>query len=197
MAAVDLRPRRSFHCRSTLPCESLAHRAHWWCWWLSKCQRWDRISRRCSNGLPLSAPDDHFTASPHCRVESRAAGALVVLVAVQLSVLGLYLPPVFKLLPLAFRPRRSFHCRSTLPCERIGAAGALVVLVAVQLSVLGLYLPPVFKALVPSDSAPDDHFTASPNCRVPESRSGRIGSAGRCPGVIGAPHQDWKFLEEV
>ena len=28
---------------------------------------------------------------------SRAAGALVVLVAVQLSVLGLYLPPVFKM----------------------------------------------------------------------------------------------------
>ena len=73
-------------------------------------------------------------------------GALVVLVAVQLSVLGLYLPPVFERRePHAFRPRRSFHCRSTLPCERIGAVGALVVLVAVQLSVLGLYLPPVFK----------------------------------------------------
>ena len=44
--------------------------------------------------LVISAPDDHFTASPHRRVTVRAAGALVVLVAVQLSVLGLYLPPV-------------------------------------------------------------------------------------------------------
>ena len=44
----------------------------------------------------VSAPDDHFTAGPHCRVNTRAAGALVVLVAVQLSVLGLYLPPVLK-----------------------------------------------------------------------------------------------------
>ena len=44
----------------------------------------------------ISAPDDHFTASPHCRVSTRAEGALAVLVAVQLSVLGLYLPPVFK-----------------------------------------------------------------------------------------------------
>jgi hypothetical protein len=35
-----------------------------------------------------SSPDDHFTASPH--------RGLVVLVAVQLSVLGLYLPPVLK-----------------------------------------------------------------------------------------------------
>ena len=44
----------------------------------------------------MSAPDDHFAAGPDCRVKLRAEGALVVLVAVQLSVLGLYLPPVFK-----------------------------------------------------------------------------------------------------
>ena len=46
------------------------------------------------------------------------------------------------------------------------AEGALVVLVAVQLSVLGLYLPPVLKILPPSESTPDDHFAASPYCRV-------------------------------
>ena len=90
----------------------------------------------------LSAPNDHFTAGPDCCVISRAEGALVVLVALQLSVLGLYLPPVFKY--AGIRPRRSFHCRSRLPCE-VRPAGALVMLVAVQLSVLGLYLPPVFK----------------------------------------------------
>ena len=59
------------------------------------------ISRRCSNSWCRrrrydATPDDHFTASPDCGVEYRASGALVVLVAVQLSVLGLYLPPVFK-----------------------------------------------------------------------------------------------------
>ena len=42
------------------------------------------------------------------------------------------------------RPRRSFHCRSRLPCE-ISGTGRIGVLVAVQLSVPGLYLPPVFK----------------------------------------------------
>jgi hypothetical protein len=56
-----------------------------------------------------------------------AVGALVVLVAVQLSVLGLYLPPVLKTLK-NLSPRRSFHCQSTLPCEvsgmgRVGRAG--------------------------------------------------------------------------
>ena len=72
-------------------------------------------------------------------------GALVVLVAIQLSVSGLYLPPVLEMAGAIIRPRRSFHCRSTLPCERLGQSGALVVLVAVQLFVPGLYLPPVFK----------------------------------------------------
>ena len=49
-----------------------------------------------SVGAPrAAAPDNHFTASPDRRVTIRAEGALAVLVAVQLSVLGLYLPPVF------------------------------------------------------------------------------------------------------
>ena len=98
--------------------------------------------------LPSSAPDDHFTASPHgCVRGSRQSGALVVLVAVQLLVPGLYLPPVLKIAGRSHsRPKRSFHCRSRLPYES-RAAGALVVLVAVQLLVLGLYLPPVFKSV--------------------------------------------------
>ena len=45
----------------------------------------------------LSAPDDHFIARrPHCGMKARPVGAPVVLVAVQLSVPGLYFPPVFK-----------------------------------------------------------------------------------------------------
>ena len=65
-----------------------------------------------------------------------------MLVAVQLSVPGLYLPPVLKGDDL--HPKQSFHCRSTLPCDPFGQR-ALLVLVAIQLSVLGLYLPPVLK----------------------------------------------------
>jgi hypothetical protein len=68
-------------------------------------------------------------------------GALVVLVAVQLSVLGLYRPPVFKPVP----PQTIISLPvQTAVCE-FRALGALVVLVAVQLSVLGLYLPPVLR----------------------------------------------------
>ena len=65
-----------------------------------------------------------------------------MLVAVQLSVLGLYLPPVFKCRP---SPTPNDHFTAGPDCRviDIGQSGALVVLVAVQLSVLGLYLPPV------------------------------------------------------
>jgi len=73
-----------------------------------------------------------------------------VLVAVQLFVPGLYLPPVLnRLLPL-----NPPHTIISLPLHTAvctdRAEGALGLLVAVQLSALGLYLPPVFKSLVPS-----------------------------------------------
>jgi hypothetical protein len=74
----------------------------------------------------------------------RADGAFVVLVVAHVSVLGSYLPPVFKALLL--NPPQTII---SLPLQTAvcwyRAAGALMVLVAVQLSVLGLYLPPVFK----------------------------------------------------
>ena len=74
----------------------------------------------------------------------RPTGALVVLVAVQLSVPGLYLPPVFRKLPPTSPPQTiiSLPVQAAVWPDR--ALGALVVLVAVQLSVLPLYFPPVF-----------------------------------------------------
>ena len=65
--------------------------------------------------------------------------------AVQLSVLGLYLPPVLKTLALPCPPQTIISLPVHTAVCQYRPAGALVVLVAVQLSVLGLYLPPVFK----------------------------------------------------
>jgi hypothetical protein len=74
----------------------------------------------------------------------RAVEALAVLVASQLSVTGLYLPPVLKM-----KKTPPPHTIISLPVQTAEcsprAFGALVVLVAVQLSVPGLYLPPVLK----------------------------------------------------
>ena len=72
----------------------------------------------------------------------------MVLVDAQLSVLGLYLPPVFKINWLSCPP----HTIISLPVQtavcKYRTLGPLVPLVAVQLPVLGLYLPPVPKGLL-------------------------------------------------
>ena len=68
-----------------------------------------------------------------------------MVVAVQLSALGLYLPPVLKKLLRSYPPQTTISLPlQTAVCDS-RLEGALVVLVAVQLFVLGLYLPPVFK----------------------------------------------------
>ena len=78
--------------------------------------------------------------------ESRGEGALLVLVADQLSAVGLYLPPVLQSLNVESVPPQTIislpvHTAAwpTRPSTPFGT------LVAVQLSALGLYLPPVFK----------------------------------------------------
>jgi hypothetical protein len=76
--------------------------------------------------------------------KNRPAGAPVVLVVVQLSVVGLYRPPVFKR-GAAPPPQTIISLPVHTDSGSARALGAPVVLVAVQLSVLGLYLPPVLK----------------------------------------------------
>ena len=178
-----IRPRRSFRCRSTPPCGRSFIRA------------------------------------------------LVVLVAVQLSVPGLYLPPVLKRFG-QFHPRRSFRCRSRPPCGRIRAGrvagvrscptiGARIVSPAgvklaecqwirprrsfrcrsklpcgriVQRSIRRAGRCPAIGAGIVSAagveegntvliSTPDDHFTASPHCRVKPSSGRSVGGACRGPAI--------------
>jgi hypothetical protein len=69
---------------------------------------------------------------------------LKVLVAVQLFVTGLYLPPLVKKVPL-FPPQIIITWPSQTAVCQYRPSGALVVLVALQVSVLGLYLPPVLR----------------------------------------------------
>src|SRR6266480_562311 len=107
-----------------------------------------------------------------------------MLVAVQLSVLGLYLPPVFNA-PVSPNPPQTIISLPPLhtPVCPIRAEGALVMLVAVQVSVLGLYLPAGVQSVDAVKTAPDDHFTAGPNRGVTGPRSRRVGDAGGCPTV--------------
>ena len=107
-------------------------------------------------------------------------GALVVLVAVQLSVMGLYLPPVFRHRSRLLRPRRSSQCQSRLLCETVEAQARWSCWWPSKCRDR-IVLPPVLNAKIVS--APDDHFTASPNGGVLKSGRRRVGSASSCPTI--------------
>ena len=127
----------------------------------------------------------HPRRSFHCQSTLPCAksvvGASVVLVAVQVSVLGLYLPPVFKAQSSPSTPDDHFaagpHCRMKAP-----SAGAPVVLVAVQLSVVGLYFPPLFKDHK-RKNPPQTIISLPVQTAVCPSGLGRVGSAGRGPTI--------------
>ena len=112
-----------------------------------------RRSFRCRSTPPLTG---------------RSPGALVVLVAVQLSVTGLYFPPVFHSCVSALAaPDDHFavspHCRG----RDSGSKGALFVLVGVQLSAPGLYLPPVLiKGGSPAAAPPQTIISLSAHTAV-------------------------------
>ena len=101
--------------------------------------------------------------------DARASGALVVLVAVQLSVLGLYLPPVFKESPFWSTPPQTIistagpHRRVIVSgIGRVGGACGCPTIRAGIVSPAGVQVV----ADNITVSAPDDHFAASPHCRV-------------------------------
>ena len=63
-------------------------------------------------------------------------------------------------------------------------SGALVVLVAVQGIRTGIVSPAGVQEADAVTTAPDNHFSAGPDCRVTNRRAdGRIGDAGRRPGI--------------
>jgi hypothetical protein len=155
-------PRRSFHCQATLPCDTVG----------SGCVvgGGGRPTIRAGIVSPAgvqvpkpsisSTPDDHFTASPYCCVKESGTGRAVVLVAPsQLSVPGVYLPPVLeRSLLSSSTPDDHFDCQSTLPYDGIGQWARWSWWWRVQLSVPGLYLPPVFKRALPTPSPPRRSF---------------------------------------
>src|SRR2546421_600818 len=71
---------------------------------------------------------------------ARQAGAFVLVVAIQLSALGLYLPPVFEQRLLSSPPQTIISVPVHTAVWKSRPTGAFVVLVAIQLSVAGLYL---------------------------------------------------------
>ena len=117
-------PRRSFRCRSTLPCERLGQWAHRWCWWPSNCRCWGYICppvfKYDSITYRYAAPDDHLAAGPHCRVRVSAIGRVGGAGGCPTVGAGIVSPAGVQNGAVIIRPRRSFRCRSTLPCDTLG-----------------------------------------------------------------------------
>ena len=68
-AASTIRPRRSFRCRSTLPCARIGQRARWCCWWQSNYPYWDCIARPCQKKvLPFHPPQTIISLPVHTAV---------------------------------------------------------------------------------------------------------------------------------
>src|SRR5256885_358305 len=105
-------------------------------------------------------------------------GVLAMLTAVQPSVRGSYLPPVFKSFNEALTPPQTIipFPLQTAVC-RNRAAGALVVPLAVHVFMPGLPATGVHTVLIAINSTPDHHFAAGPDCRMPVSPGWCVGGA--------------------
>ena len=137
--------------------------------------------------LPLfSAPDDHFAAGPDCRVRVSGSGRAGGAGGCPTVCAGIVSPAGVQIRPsTSIHPRRSFRCRSTLPCEPSRPAGALVVLVAVQLSCWD-YISRRYSNIVDCyQLRPRRSFGCRSTLPCDARASGRVDGAGGCP-TIGA-----------
>ena len=132
----------------------------------------------------VAAPDDHFTATPHCRVTFSCGGCVVSARGYPTVRAGIVSPAGIKIVSAAgiSAPDDHFSAgpdRRVLEStrRRVGRAGGH--------PAIGCGI--VFPAGVPiarTESTPDDHFTASPDRCVVGSASGRVDDAGGCPVIV-------------
>jgi len=132
----------------------------------------------------IAAPDDHLTSGPHCRVICTTSGAgdgggRPTVVAGVVSAAGVQKAAVAHSAPddhLAAGPHRGVSGSGIGCAARAGGRptvrGRVISPASVQIGETPI-----------GGSAPDNHFTASPHCRVNFSASGGASSAGRSPTV--------------
>ena len=70
-----------------------------------------------SRNLHASTPNDHFTAGPDCRVTASGSGRVGRAGGCPTIRAGIVSPAGVKIVRMHLHPRRSFHCRSRLPCD--------------------------------------------------------------------------------
>ena len=135
-----------------------------------------------------SAPDDHFTAGPHCRViesGSRCVGGTGGCPTVRTRIIS------------PARVRRAAHgAAGSAPDHHFTASPDSRVKISCRRCVRRACVRPTIACRIVSSTgvprvigiqaAPNDHLTTGPNRGVEVSDSRRIGSAGGCPRIINA-----------
>ena len=146
-------------------------------WWTERHAVSAAGVHRRQNGT-YSAPDDHFTAGPDCRVEPsgiRRVGSASRRGIV--SAAGIEIGCVISSTPDDHVASGPDCCVTPSGMRRIGSAGSRPRICA------GVISPTVIEIGCAISSTPDDHVASGPDCRVTRSGFGRVGSAGSCPAV--------------
>src|SRR4029079_16176587 len=136
------------------------------------------------------APDDHLSAGPNCRVACSRIGGIRgagVCPGIGAGIVSPASVSEVKATKIAIRPAPDDHlsagpnCR--VGCSRIGRIDEVGGGPAISAGIVSSAgIRPVGSDII-KISAPDDHLSAGPNCRVPLSPMGRIDGAGGCPPV--------------
>ena len=130
----------------------------------------------------IATPNDHFTASPHCRVLLPCGGRIGQVRGCPTICAGIVSPAGARIFSTFSTP--DDHFSATPDCRVmesgsgcVGHAGGCPRIRA------GIVSPAGVKRSGVIPSSPNDHFTAGPDCRVIASGFGRVGRAGRCPSI--------------
>ena len=147
--------------------------------------------------LAITAPDNHLTAGPHCRVNVSLLRRIGDACRYPAIGAGIVSPAGVQIGAKrgGSAPDDHFaagpHCRvQASRSRRVGSAGGDPTISAGIISPAGVQIgeTPIWA------SAPDDHFAPSPHCGVNVSVSRHVGGASGCPGVIGARINLWKSV---
>jgi hypothetical protein len=179
------------------------------CWRSGRGRGWRRCRRgcraRCSGAIAttrserdrcVSPPDDHFAASPHCRVPESGSGRAGGAGSDPTIRVGIVSPASVNVQAIISAPNNHFnagpHYRVKLSGSgRAGGAGGgpticagIVSATAVQQRANG------------TTSTPHDHFTIRPDRRVKVPAKRRVGGTGGCP-TVGARIIPTASIQEV
>src|SRR5882724_1305977 len=130
-----------------------------------------------------TSPDNHFTASPHCRVTFSCGGRVASPRADPTICDGIVSSAgVHIIVAICSAPDDHFTAgpdRRLLEStrRRVGGAGSRP---TVGVGIIS----PTCVENAGTESTPDDHFSAGPDCAVVASAGGRVGDAGGCPAIV-------------